>query len=344
MKLAGLLLQNDAHHLDHIAPLCALLSAPLITNCEHIHTLVSRFYPCLEVIKKEDVELPLWTVYSFTHLITTTPKPLVDLFLFPHQDLTGKKITTFWCPHGFSDKGSSVPFFEALADEDGLFYYGDAMLSTLKKKLHQLHHKELFSLGNYRMHYSQKHASFYKPLLQNLFPKGKKLILYAPTWSDGENSSSVDALLPHLVDFIPENIQLLLRLHPNTLKKSSLQVKKAIKKANGHPQITLVNHIPTVLPILSQTDVFIGDRSSIGYDFLPFNRPMFFAPGNSATPCPLFDSGKILTEKEYPHIFSTIEKEIKRPTNLEKQRNSLYNQVFDPNPNFLEKLLTKAAL
>ncbi|PCI77661.1 hypothetical protein COB21_02785 [Candidatus Aerophobetes bacterium] len=334
MKKVGLLLSEDAHHLDHLAPLCCLLNIALATNCPIIFKQGKTFYPKLHIFIKEKIELASFLVENFDTLISSIAKPLINLFLFPHVDLTGKTLTTLWTPHGHSDKGQSAPFFQALKDEDGLLYYGPNMLNVLKSKLDSLEEKKLFSLGNYRKDYFEKHAPFYKRLLTKTFSlqkTPKHTLLYAPTWKDSENSSSLENVLTQLVHSLPKTLHLIIKLHPHSLKKTSPKVALAIAHARALKNITLIENIPTILPILSHVDGLIGDMSSIGYDFLSFKKPMFFLP-NASSNSPLFKCGYSIFPENYSSIFSIIERNMQPNPDMEKEKQILYKQVFASKP------------
>ena len=44
----------------------------------------------------------------------------------------------------------------------------------------------------------------------------------------------------------------------------------------AYPHVYFLKDFPLIYPLLKQIDLYLGDYSSIGYDFLYFDRPLFF--------------------------------------------------------------------
>lgn len=262
MKIAGLIEGQNLHYLDHLAPLCSLEQIPLILTDKHTYNLAKKFYPDLEALY---LPFPLKAeklITSFDTLIISTPRVLFDQVYYFTQAFQRKKIRTIWCPHGSSDKGSSSPFFEALAEEELLLTYGPKMERFIREKGIAL---PFHRIGNYRFAYYKKHRYFYSSLLP---PKLKKTIFYAPTWQGAESLSS----FPHVWRELfspPENVEMIIKLHPNLYK----QYPKQIAQLRKHHQ--LLENFPPIYPLLERTDLLIGDHSSINDDFLIFDRPIF---------------------------------------------------------------------
>lgn len=250
MKYAGLLLDDSPHYIDHLAPFCAMMDWPLLVCNQSIAETCRKFYPQVKLIEVDlfDLKLP-------PCIVSCHPKPLIQAFLGPFRPYTGKAI---WLPHGLSDKGWKSPFFEALQTEDLLLVYGQKMRDVLKAK--QVHIPQL-SIGNFRYEFYQKNRLFYDSL------RSKRAILYAPTWEDAEQNGTFWDAFPTLANQIPN---LCVKLHPNTLQKHASRLEKLRSRAE------FIDDFPCIYPLLNLTDLYIGDMSSIGYDFLPFNRPLFF--------------------------------------------------------------------
>ncbi len=284
MKLAGLLPGPMEHHLDHIAPLCSLLEILLLVTDERIEGLARLFYPDLEVA----LLLPDQIISSFDTLYTCTPRLLFEETFFIPQKLLGKTVKTLWVPHGNSDKGHAAPLMEALKDEVHALVYGPKMVDFLKEKNV---HIPTEIIGNYRRRYWEKNRPFYASFMPKL---PGKIILYAPTWNDAEKSSSYFDLLPHL-RYNPD-FSVILRPHPNLpLPENPLP-----------PNVHLITHFPPVYPWLDLCDIYLGDASSIGYDFLTFRRPMFFLNQNRRTDLYLHRCGTIIDPDDYSRIYDIL--------------------------------------
>jgi CDP-ribitol ribitolphosphotransferase len=115
-----------------------------------------------------------------------------------------------------------------------------------------------------------------KKVFYNQYPelKGKKLILYAPTFRDKEKDNPVVMLDTKLLsDQIPENYILMLRLHPF--------VEEAFEK-NGHLSQVITGNVismsayPDINTLLLVSDYLITDYSSVIYEYCLLNRPIIF--------------------------------------------------------------------
>ncbi len=286
MDFAGLIFDESRHYIDHLAPFCSLMGWPLIIHEPTLADETRKFYPDLEVI-----EAPIFPKI----LITCDPQPLLDA-AFPT-----KRLKTIWLPHGNSDKG---PFFEALQQNEIVLVYGQKMIDAMR--LQGVLAKTI-RVGNFRWEYFLKHRTSHQ--------KKKKTFLYAPTWDD---NCSFWHLFPKLVKKLSKDCQLLVKLHPNTIRKYEDKIEILIGRYASE-NIQFLPNDPPIYPILSRVDAYIGDMSSIGYDFLTFDRPMFFFNYNDNLP--LHQAG-LPVEK-----LDLIEE-------MSHKRKKLYQYTFDPTPNF----------
>ncbi len=138
-------------------------------------------------------------------------------------------------------------------------------------------------------------------------------MLYAPTWQDYEKSSSfMDAIEP-LIETLPTNHNLIVKLHPNLLLQEELKMDRILQKYEDLKNVLFLTEFPAIYPLLNLSDVYIGDMSSIGYDFLEFNRPMFFLNQHSRNPqvdhgLYLFRCGMEIHPDQYSDIHGVIDR------------------------------------
>jgi CDP-glycerol glycerophosphotransferase (TagB/SpsB family) len=253
MKCSGLIFDESFHFIDHLAPFCSLMGWPLIAREESVADFCRTFYPDLEVL--EEGAIP-------PCVVTCDNRALLEAAFWPRW--TAK---TLWLPHGLSDKGWKAPFFEALGKEDLLFVYGQKMRDVLAAKKVLI---PQFSVGNFRAAYFEKHRKFYEQIVQERFGT-RRFLLYAPTWEDSENNGTFWEAFPSLAKTISE--RLLVKLHPNTERKFGHKIERL---KGMFPDVEFLEAFPPIYPILERTDAYIGDMSSIGYDFLHFGRPLYF--------------------------------------------------------------------
>ena len=130
------------------------------------------------------------------------------------------------------------------------------------------------------------------PLLPKLFDNEKKTITYCPTWRKG-NLSSIEIFLdnPDVVDRIFRNYNLIVKPHPNILNPArEFYDEEIVRSLKAIPGIRLA-HAGNVIPWFGRSDLYIGDISASGYEWLYFDRPMVFLnpqPG-VLTPSAKFD-------------------------------------------------------
>ncbi|MES2200339.1 MAG: CDP-glycerol glycerophosphotransferase family protein [Chlamydiota bacterium] len=313
---AGLIEGWAPHYIDHLAPLCCLLGIPLLVTEEKIAETLSLFYPKVSVYPIPTLALPEKITECLEVLFVCTPRILVDELLFLSQALHKKKIHSVWCPHGNSDKGHKSAHMEALDKEEIALVYGKKMIDFLKQKKAFSQLKSTVEVSNFRLRYYLENKTFYDNLLQveilEKLPVGKKLLLYAPTWQDGEESSSFYEATPHLIKNLPKEWNLIIKPHPNLALKNEALYDSFLKLSQDHPNILFLNDFPPIYPLLSIVDLYIGDFSSIGYDFLAFQKPMFFLnqqkrSKESDLGLYLYQCGTELKPCDYPNLYTIIQ-------------------------------------
>jgi CDP-glycerol glycerophosphotransferase (TagB/SpsB family) len=176
--------------------------------------------------------------------------------------------------------------------------------------LSQLTKPKLIPIGNFRYLYFKRHEKFYETLLDAAGLK-KSFILYAPTWKDAENSSSFERAASEVAQRL-SHLPLVIKPHPNDLENIRVIQEQQMSKA------TWLTHFPPIYPLLARTSHLIGDFSSIGYDFLMFNRPMFFLPPDTRTlddpGCFLHKYGTVISENNVsslPALLNTTPQDVK---------------------------------
>lgn len=318
MNRAALLFDDSIHHLDHLAPFCAQEGIPLIASDPTIVELAHKYYPHLTLLETDlwDLKLPPLVISCHTEAYLRAS--------FPNQTLEA----CWWLPHGHSDKGWGIFYFEALKLEKRLLIYGKKMGDCLRQKGIAI---ELAPLGNFRYRYFQRHAPFYQHLLRTEFPSllGRKNFLYAPTWDDAEKSCSLWSCLPPLIEALPPDCNLLVKPHPNTRKKYPLELELLEAKYEGRQNVLFLPEFPPIYPLLSLCSAYIGDMSSIGYDFLTFDRPLFFFNPNrrdrrTDPGLSLFQCGLEISSETLPLIFCD------EGARFSPIRKRVYEETFSP--------------
>lgn len=324
-EIAALNTGKDSRLLDHLAPLCEMMQIPLFLTDENNHELISKFYPntSSHYVPTED--------FSLFTLAERYPILIQSTFWEPHLMQLIKSAHPHarfgYCPHGNSDKGHQKGMMEPIQWQDFVFLYGEHMVDRLKKQNLWKELPPYVFTGNYRLGYYQKYQTFYDTLVQkeifsHLNPNNPT-ILYAPTWNDEENSSSFYTICKNLIQQLPEEYNLIIKTHPLLQEQDPAQYYRALPEVSHKRNFLLLEEFPPIFPLLAKVDVLLGDASSIGYDFLHFENPMFFFNPfkNLSSDHPstyLHRCGIVIPEKEYGDIFTFMKKNL-RHFNEEKK-------------------------
>lgn len=328
--LAGLIYGSETHHLDHLAPLCAILGVPLIVTEKLLLKQAQEIYPFVDMLYLDCLELPFFLIKNYRFVLSCFSRIMLNEFLFLAELLSKKKIYTIWCPHGNSDKGNIKPYAEALYQENLLLVYGQQMIDFFNRyKLM----KPYVTIGNFRYQFYMQHKGWYDAYVtKKILLEQKKTILYAPTWQDYEKSSSFFSAIDILMKQKPDQYTLLIKPHPNLKLQNLFLVEEIEEKCKTIPGIYFISDLIPIYPLLNHCDLYIGDRSSIGYDFLHMNRPMFFFNQNDLKEplsTYLFRCGQAISPQHYSDIYSLIGC---KQQELRAMRKKVYRYAFSPCP------------
>jgi hypothetical protein len=296
---AGLIFDHSPHYLDHLGPFCALMGWPLIICEGDIANLARAYYPGLIVIEKN-----LWDLALPKQIVSCSPFQLFEQ-TFPTSQLQDKKF--LWLPHGNSDKGWADAFCEGVFQKEIALVYGQRMLDFFAAK----NVKPLYiRIGDFRHHYFLQHRAFYDSLIQTKLPQAEKIVLYAPTWDDAEKSNSFWSTFPILASAFHPDTLLLIKLHPNTHLRYPAELEILKGRYQTKPNLFFLEDFPPIHPLLNRSRYYLGDMSSIGYDFLRYLRPMFFFNPNHRDPhsdpgLSLSCCGHLCTPEQFPTLLFT---------------------------------------
>lgn len=251
------------HLLDHLAPLGALLELPLYVDSEEMLRLARLYYPELQTRYLKDVG-HLAQRYDCLVSSATFPHELKWVF----ESCYGKRMKFVYCPHGFSDKKVPLAHYSL---HDLVFLYGALHRELLEELGLWTQMRAAAMMGNVRLAYYLQHVTRWEEAL----PKrgSRPLLLYAPTWRDPEQGTSAFDQGAQLLREIPDHWDVWVKLHP-LLEERDLAATVALERWKGKAHF--LPHGMPIYPLLARCDAFVGDASSINYDLLAFQKPMFF--------------------------------------------------------------------
>ena len=320
MRFCGVNTGTEFHLLDHIAPLSAILKMPLIVTEEKNYALAKKYYPQVETRFIPDLE------FNLSYLAKNFDALFECRYWYPHlktlfQTLYGKSMRLVFCPHGQSDKGYQHPTLAPYADQDAVLLYGDLLIEMLKELQVYPSIQNACVTGNYRAYFYEKQGAFYKPFIDALnLEKKNKTLLYAPTWKDSDRSTSFFEKGRQVIDTLPKDWNLIVRVHPLLEQRDPGRYYSIAALVDKKPNARLIGEFPPVYPMLQKVDAYLGDASSVGYDFLYFQKPMFLFPDDRKKR--LTTCAKIIDSKK--EIYSQLD--LSNPYK-EKQK-ALYQYAF----------------
>lgn len=341
MKGIGILPGPRGSYIDHIASLCQIMEIPLLCTDRAIGETVDIFYPQMSIFIEEAVDFSLERVLKDydTFFYVDHHRLPQGAFKFFEYFYRGNARSVCGL-HGNSDKKRNLFWAERYADEDVVLLYGEHMVDFLKEKgVWDRFHRAVLT-GNFRKEFYHQNKSFFdRRITPFLFPKNnKKTLLYCPTWTSSNRRSdwrvdytSFFDVYPFILDVIPDDYQVIVKLHPQLVLFFPTEIEEIKERYSDSEKILFLPEMPLIYPLLSSVDVYLGDYSSVGYDFLSFNRPMFFINDQQRDAAQdkgvyFHRCGIPLSKQDLPHLYSFIDK---HPQNdLTHVRQEVYHYAF----------------
>lgn len=342
IKLCVVHSDDSIHLVDHLAPYADLFNCPILVSNYEQFELVQEFYPMVksELVPFEMILNPFFISKSYDAMISSIfrPKETQKIAFEDPNKKFNKKFFIVYTPHGNSDKGHQKTWMEYFGLEEAAFLYGNRMKEFLKEKnaYHPINYK--ITVGNLRYMFFQKHKKFFQKkaddeIFSNL-SKNMKTILYAPTWYDDmENSSTFFEVYKIILDALSKKYNIIVKLHPNFYNHRLLDVIRVENEYKNNKNIHFLNYYPHVFPLLEKADIFLGDFSSINYDFLLFNKPMFFFHHDKWEETHknrfIINCGFDVPINQYKTIDKFIESNLKNDNKFHSIRKKIYEDTFD---------------
>ncbi len=329
---AAALTPTPANLLDHLGVLAAILKIPLIVDEPETYDLARTFYPQVETrfMEKNEID-PSFLAAQFDVLFVSSKRWAIEMLPF-FPLFHNKQMRIVYCPHGNSDKGFSLSK-EHHAPEDISLVYGEHMIDLMRDTgmLDQV--QQTVVTGNYRRLFFEEHRPFYRELAEDqVFGKlerNKKIVFYCPTWSSEENRSSFFEECARLIEQLDGEFQLIIKLHPYLFERHLGETTAIFERYKDHPGVLFLENFPPIYPLLDLADAYLGDFSSIGYDFLSFDKPMYFFNTKADRGSFLHRCGISLSTRDCGNVFGVIEKTLEQSRKeFSAVRQEVYKYAF----------------
>jgi hypothetical protein len=317
--------------------LCAIAGIPHLFGDEEPYEIAKKYYPGIDAKLVDRSELsPRALLENYDHFYVSQcwdRESTQELFqsVFPDRQI---ELRSVYCPHGNSDKTEPDGGLNCYLNHDVLLVYGQHMVDLLKEtKVWDALKKKVIT-GNFRYSYYKKHQAFYDRIVQEevlsrFADNGNQTLLYAPTWSADFFTAAA-----HVLDNLPSHYNIIVKIHHRLMHDHLGAMIRMMGYYENRPNILFLEDFPPVYPLLSHVDIFIGDVSSIGYDFLAFNRPMFFMRISPNSPNPereflLYRCGIELQPEQYPQLYEIMEAHLQSDqTKWQEERRKMYEYAF----------------
>lgn len=333
MRCAALL-TGPFTHLDHLGVLSHELQIPLIVTEEHVLSCAKTFYPQLDVELIPMHELTPEFLAQHWDVLFTSGQFFAQEFtaLCSIQRIRPPRIV--YSPHGNSDKGHTLTSHPI---QDIHLVYGDHMRDLLHKNGAARQIRSTITTGNYRLRFYQKHKAFFDALVGDALrplPPGRPIVLYAPTWSNEENPSPFLSVVDSVIDALVPSMNLVIKLHPFTYEDHPAALEQLMGRYATTKDVLFLQDFPLIYPLLARCDAYLGDTSSIAYDFLAFDRPLFFLLGEGTPFQSIFSCGSQVTQEMLKSSFS-----LGINDDFSEKRRQHYAYTFSEVENLRERIL-----
>jgi hypothetical protein len=318
--------ESQPHFIDHLAPIASMMDIPLVFLEEQCYDLGKRYYPNVRC-ELEDVSLfsleQLVKNYDVSFMAEPWSRDKIQKELSALEARYQKKMLNVFCPHGFSDKG--FYFDLCYRDADLYLVYGDNLIDLLKERGIWERINPYVITGNNRYTYYKQNAEFYEEVfereIQSQFDKKRPIIFYAPTWNDLEQSGSLEDACGYIYEGLPADYNLLVKVHPRFELDDPVGYYSIVSQYQHKKNVYFLSDFPPIFALLAHIDIYIGDTSSIGYDFLAFDKPMFLLNKfnrdiKTDRRLFLFQCATEIKPEQYSDIYKIIEQSL--PSDAEK--------------------------
>ncbi len=263
---------NSIHQIPSFIYIARQTGGKVLTDGADSYRMISEGFPDIDVELIRDREELVERAAELKPEAMVHPDYTYPIFA---GKVNTKYVQTF---HGTSDKRYN--FSKRLIPYDLMLLAGEKMRDDMKKAgmLEKVDHRvvgypkldRVFS-GELKTREARDEAREHFGFTD----ESKPVILYAPTWRDGHGHSSIGHFSRSLLEGIPDDVYLLIKLHPNTVVYDK-KYYNLFKEHSQRENVRLIDFSPDVIPIMAASDILVTDISTVSHEYLAFRRPMVF--------------------------------------------------------------------
>jgi CDP-Glycerol:Poly(glycerophosphate) glycerophosphotransferase len=288
-------------HLQHLMPVVEVLRHDESVRVFVVKTPSFSETSALDnvvILERDEFEKMYWKIHD---VVVTT-----ELDFIPYWFGSGKRIGMF---HG---AGPKKGYLERMTGKEFDYIFSPGPF---------VHDVELAILGRLKEEKTKvipvglPSIDFLVSSLNNIpekKPKEKPTVLYAPSWHWDPNMVSMDEEILQSLSLL-EKVHVIIRPHPNLLipsRNDNVDWTRIIKKYENVDFV--LSRSEPINDLLIQSDIIVGDISSVMYEFLVFDKPGV-----------LYVKDKILEASVYPEAIKPLIEAYERIDHAGELNNSL---------------------
>lgn len=289
----------------------------IYTDSIESYNFIREDYPQLEVRYLESKKMIKEVLQEAGVKVIVYPDYHIRFF----KELSGVKHVQVF--HGTSDK--TYDFHREILEYDLFFIPGEEAFKRYKRK-------NLLKKGNGILIGYPKLDRIFRgdlsreeELLKLGMDPGRKTVLYAPTWRDRAFNSSWNKFRVTVVEDIPEEINLIIKLHPNLKRCNPDEVDEYSFLVKKRKNTLLLDLTPDIVPIMAASDLLISDVSAVTREYLAFRRPFVFLSNKprwlwNRKKISLWECGEVVTRRKqlWPAVRRALEEPQRYMNKIEK--------------------------
>jgi len=316
-------LDFSIQEIPSIVPILNQTGGIIYTNSELSYNCLRNYYPSIVTIFYNSIEKIKIDMKEKGIKVIIYPDYHIRYF----NDLPGVKHVQVF--HGLSDK--TYDYNKKILEYDLFFIPGLEAYERYQKK-GLLKKGTGVMIGYPKMDRVFRGEISKEKILEELKLNNKnKTVLYAPTWVDKAFNSSWKKFHKIFLSNIPDEINLLVKLHPNLYRYRKNEVEKFKNKLVWRENTRIFDLLPDIIPLMAASDLLIGDVSSVTREYLTFKRPFVFLSNRpkwmwKKQKKTLWECGEVVTKPE--RLWPAVKRALNKPEQYRKQIEKHFDVTF----------------